>query len=429
MREEGSTSTLEVTEAEGGQKLMQFLLRRLSLPQTLLHRWVRTGQIRRNGGRCKPFDHVQAGDMVRLPPFAPDMHRAALEDKARRNGPTADAPPSTPAPAPVPALVPAKRTEPGAQAGQAALPPLVYVSGMDGERAAAASAPAPASHLLVLNKPAGLPVHPGTGHSDSIATRLAAHHADAPFRPAPAHRLDKDTSGLLLAASSYSTLRALQDAFRDRRMVKEYVAWVHGHWAGDEPVLLRHHLAKKYVGSDEKMRVLGGPAEYSKTPYLASPLDSASSARPAGSPAFEADEDKEGKDGKEAVCIVCCLRREADSLASPHSAHAGTRSLLHIRLVTGRTHQIRAQLAAVGHPLCGDFKYGAPAETPSPAARGTAAHRARPAPRTLYLHSLRIILPDVPELAHLPHEFAVLPPWRGRQALRELPPPLTIPGA
>ena len=59
-----------VQETESGQKLLQFLQRRLNLPPTLLHRWVRTGQVRINGGRCKPFARVQTGDIVRLPPCA-----------------------------------------------------------------------------------------------------------------------------------------------------------------------------------------------------------------------------------------------------------------------------------------------------------------------------------------------------------------------
>lgn len=309
---------LEVSSAEAGQKLMQFLLRRLSLPQPLLHRWIRTGQIRVNGGRAKPFDRVVVGDSVRLPPFAMSMGAMAQAGDNKREG---DA----------------------SQAGSIVtvtvlpLPPLVHED----------------KELLVFNKPAGLPVHTGTGHEDdSLATRLATQYITAPFQPTPAHRLDKDTSGLLLVAASYGMLRTLQDALRESELVKEYLAWVEGVWAPSAPLRLEHQLAKRYTGSDEKVHV--------------------------------------GK-GKNAVCMVACVRRDA----------IRNRSLLHVRLLTGRTHQIRAQMAEEGHPLCGDVKYGGQGGEP------------------LRLHALRLILPDG-------REFVVSPPWDGADAVASLPPPLLL---
>ena len=71
-----------VQETESGQKLLQFLQRRLNLPPTLLHRWVRTGQVRINGSRCKPFARVQTGDIVRLPPFAFKMAEESASETA-----------------------------------------------------------------------------------------------------------------------------------------------------------------------------------------------------------------------------------------------------------------------------------------------------------------------------------------------------------
>ena len=61
---------LQVTAAEAGQKLLQFLSRRFEEPQSVLHRWIRTGQVRINGGRAKPFDRVELNDEIRVPPFA-----------------------------------------------------------------------------------------------------------------------------------------------------------------------------------------------------------------------------------------------------------------------------------------------------------------------------------------------------------------------
>ena len=348
---------------------MQCLVRRLNLPQSMLHRWIRTGQIRCNGGRCKPFDQVSAGDMVRLPPFAPSMHASTLERQPAGSTPQSSA--------------------------QAALPPLIHSD----------------AHLLVFNKPAGLPVHTGTGHSDSLATRLALHHVGAPFAPTPAHRLDKDTSGLLMVALSYATLRALQEAFKERSLGKEYLAWVHGSWPHDMPQLLTHRLDKRYTGSDEKVHAL--------PPTCASPdqasLDQASLGQASPDQA-SLDQAFPGQPspGKESLCVVSCLHREADPHA-PHGLHAHRapwqgRSLMHIRLLTGRTHQIRVQLAAEGHPLCGDSKYGAP-----------------PSGVPLRLHALRLTLPPVPALSHLPCCLEVLPPWEGPWQVRQMPAPLTVP--
>ena len=127
---------LQVTAAEAGQKLLQFLSRRFEEPQSVLHRWIRTGQVRINGGRAKPFDRVELNDEIRVPPFA------GAGTKAER------------APA---------------SSGGKELPPIV----------------AETDDVIVFCKPSGLPVHPGTGHTDSLTTRLEAAFAGLPFIPAP----------------------------------------------------------------------------------------------------------------------------------------------------------------------------------------------------------------------------------------------------
>ena len=151
---------LQVTAAEAGQKLLQFLSRRFEEPQSVLHRWIRTGQVRINGGRAKPFDRVELNDEIRVPPFA------GAGTKAER--------------------VPAS-------SGGKELPPIV----------------AETADVIVFCKPSGLPVHPGTGHTDSLTTRLEAAFAGSPFIPAPVHRLDRDTSGLLLTLDGELVLDGL----------------------------------------------------------------------------------------------------------------------------------------------------------------------------------------------------------------------------
>jgi 23S rRNA pseudouridine955/2504/2580 synthase len=268
--------------------MLQFLARRLGIARDMLHRWIRTGQVRRNGSRAKAFERVETGDSIRVPPFA--LRMSAPSKANAFHGP------------PLPELV-------------AELP-----------------------GLLVFNKPAGLPVHPGSGHSDSVACRLAAHFAHLPFKPTPAHRLDKDSSGLLLVATSYERLRALHTAFAQRALKKKYLAWVEGLWPEDGPCVLRDLLEKR--GGPGREKVLSGR-------------------------------------GREALCEVFRLRR------------AEGRSLLNILLLTGRTHQIRAQLSARGHPICGDVKYGA-----------------HPGRGGLFLHAFSLELPDG-------ERFVCPPSWTG----------------
>ena len=338
-----------VQETESGQKLLQFLQRRLNLPPTLLHRWVRTGQVRINGGRCKPFARVQSGDIVRLPPFALKM---AAESS-----------------------IPEAAQQPEASAGaslfsatETGLPPMI---GTDG-------------YLWVFNKPAGLPTHPGTGHDDSLITRLTACFSAAPFKPTPVHRLDKDTSGVLLVAASYEALIKAQDALRAGTLAKDYAVWVHGEWPYAETRLLRHKLRKEAAGGYEKMRLTSDDAQ----------------------------------DSKLALCLVRPLR------VRQHE------SLLLVRLLTGRTHQIRTQLSALGHPVLGDAKYGQSAQlrslktrpassTPPPARPLAPQKRECPVDQGLFLHALRVTLP-------CGRTFACLPDWKGEHALENLPEPLDV---
>ena len=319
------TEPLAVTAAEAGQKLLQFLARRVDAPHGELHRWIRTGQVRINGRRVKAFDRVHEGDCVRVPPFAAGRQ---VEERTASGEDTSGLSPA--------------------------------------QAAGAVTIVAETNDLLVINKPAGLPTHPGTGHADSLATRLAAARPDAPFRPTPAHRLDKDTSGLLLAAKSYAALRGLCEAFAARNgVVKEYLAWVAGQCPWDTPRMLEDRLRKS---ADEDRRTCGRKS-YERMHVV---------------PAQD-----ETTDGSGAPC------RSARLTASGVARIDGA-SLLHIRLHTGRTHQIRAQLAAHGFPLIGDVKYGGPF-----AADG------------LKLHAFRLTVGE--------RTWMAPPPWRGVWEVQNIP--------
>ena len=200
--------------------------------------------------------------------------------------------------------------------------------------------------LLAFLKPGGLPVHPGTGHEDSFTGRLESRYSDRPFMPTPVHRLDKDTSGLLLVAETYAALNAAHAAIRAHTIVKEYLAWVKGRWPYDDERLIHHEMVRTGAPGHERMAVL-----HDAEPEIS---------------------------GKTALCTVTlCARNDSASL-------------LLVRLITGRTHQIRVQTADMGHPVVGDHKYGEGARQDS----------------RMLLHAFRLTLPDG-------YVFTCPPDWTG----------------
>lgn len=267
-----------VTQAEAGQKLLNCLERRLENGGGELHKWLRTGQVRRNGGRCKAFERVEEGDIIRVPPFAM-LRKGPLPEEKEHRPATLDI-------------------------------AVVFEN----------------EHVLVLNKPAGLPVQGGTGHADSVAHRLKFFYAGASFMPAPAHRLDKDTSGLLVVGKTYAALRSLTDAMAGRAestLCKEYLVWVWGVWPWHEEVELRDCLLKDE--SEHRVKVM--PHKKPTKNILVGK-----------------------KEGKEARAVVR-LREQREIAGEPAS-------LLQVRLLTGRTHQIRVQLSSRGFTVVGDPLYG-----------------------------------------------------------------------
>lgn len=164
-------------------------------------------------------------------------------------------------------------------------------------------------HLLVVDKPPGLVVHPGRGHREGTLSQLLSGTAAGgdPERAGIVHRLDRDTSGLLVIARSEEVHRRLQTAMAKRRIEREYLALVEGR----PPA--RTGTVEAPIGRDPRVRTrmaVGGVAP-----------------------------------------------REARTHFTLERSLRGT-SLLRLRLDTGRTHQIRVHLQAIGHPVCGDPEYG-----------------------------------------------------------------------
>jgi 23S rRNA pseudouridine955/2504/2580 synthase len=160
--------------------------------------------------------------------------------------------------------------------------------------------------LIVLDKPSGMAVHGGSGVSHGVIEALRASRPEAPYLEL-VHRLDRDTSGCLLIAKRRSTLRSLHEMLREGRVEKRYLALVAGQWDRGR-VELTDHLRKTARGGERFVEV-----------------------------------DEEGK--------------HAVSVFRPVDLHR-LASLLEIELKTGRTHQIRVQAAAAGHPVAGDDRYG-----------------------------------------------------------------------
>lgn len=267
---------LTVDQAEHGMKLIGFLARRFEggVPTGELHRWIRTGQIRLNGKRARAFDRIAAGDAVRLPPFA--------AGSARHETPT--------------------------------IP--VHPGDILGENCRVLAV---APDFLALEKPAHLPSQPGSKQDTSVSDLLRAHFQGSAYVPAPAHRLDKMTSGILLAGRTHEAQERLHALFSRKdgtTIEKAYLAWVGGAWPYTEEHTLTDFLAKK-TGSGEGRETVRATDETS---------------------------------GKEARSRVSFLERRDTTL--------GTVSLLRILLETGRTHQIRAQLSIRNFPIIGDIKYG-----------------------------------------------------------------------
>lgn len=270
---------LTVAESEGESRLDRWLKRRLpQMTQGMVEKACRTGQIRIDGARAKASDRVAPGMQVRVPPL-PD----AASDR--------------------PAAAPRARVaETDAQMIQAA------VLWKD-------------DHIIALNKPPGLPSQGGSGqgnrHVDGLTEALMFGYKE---RPKLVHRLDKDTSGVLLLARTDRVARALSEAFRARTTRKIYWALVAG-VPSPRKGTIRFGLVKAPgrggAGEGEKMLCIH-PAKV--------------------------DETEGAKRATTDYAVIEALGSRA--------AWVG------LVPITGRTHQLRAHMAEIGHPIVGDGKYG-----------------------------------------------------------------------
>lgn len=252
---------LEVSAGLEGQRIDNFLLARLKgVPKTMIYRILRKGEVRVNKGRIKPDYKIKAGDVVRVPPI-----RMTQADE----------------PAPI-----AKGLLERLEAA------IVYEN----------------KGLIVLNKPAGIAVHGGSGLNYGVI------EAFRQIRPQNkemelVHRLDRDTSGLLMIAKRRSMLRYLHEALRGDGVDKGYMALVRGRWPA----------TRKQVDAPlQRSNLRSGERLVEVNP-----------------------------EGKEALTLFKVLRRFGDYA-----------TLVEASPITGRTHQIRVHALYAGHAIAGDSKYG-----------------------------------------------------------------------
>lgn len=255
-----SVKRVKVDEGHEGQRLDNFLLGQLKgVPKSRIYKLVRGGEVRVNGGRAEASYKLKAGDEVRIPPV-----RVAES-----------LPKATTLPRDVPRLAPR----------------ILYQD----------------EFIIVLNKPAGMAVHGGSGISRGVIEQLRLEFPQFRFMEL-AHRLDRETSGVLVVAIKRRALTALHDIFRQHRIDKRYLVLATGRWR-DELRNVKLSL-RKFVTSEGERRV-------------------------------SVDEG-----GQSAHTVFRRIRTWPGF------------SLLEAELKTGRTHQIRVHLAYLKHPIAGDDKYG-----------------------------------------------------------------------
>ena len=275
--------TLTIEEDGVGQRLDNYLMRHLKgVPKTHIYRIIRSGEVRVNKGRAAAETRLNAGDVVRVPPVR-ISERVAEKAQAMADHVASHAPPKE----------------------------FTVLFEDD--------------NLLAINKPAGLAVHGGSGISFGVIEQLRMARPQAKFLEL-VHRLDRETSGILLVAKKRSALKNLQDQFRERETGKTYLAMVIGQWPANKKVLDKP--LHKYLLPDGERRVK----------VVA----------------------KDDPHGMQSLTLVK-VRAAGGVVPGTHQALVSSDrgySLLEVTIKTGRTHQIRVHLASEGLPIVGDDKYG-----------------------------------------------------------------------
>ena len=265
-----SVSLITVAEHEAGQRLDNYLIKILKgVPKSHIHRIIRAGEVRLNKKRCKPDSRIQTGDLLRIPPVRTAEKQRSSENRAQ--------------------AVPAREFT------------IIYED----------------DALLVIDKPAGIAVHGGSGVSFGVIEQIRRARPEARYLEL-VHRLDKDTSGLLMIAKKRSALVKLHEAIRNDHPKKIYLALGVGKLPNDS-----FHVKLplfKYTGAQGEKMV------------------------------------RVSEDGQSAHTIFRVLNRFSDGLL--HQVGLSDLTFVEATLKTGRTHQIRVHLQSQDCPIAGDERYG-----------------------------------------------------------------------
>jgi 23S rRNA pseudouridine955/2504/2580 synthase len=240
------------TSYDDQQRLDNFLVKKLKkVPKSHIYKLIRSGQVRVNKKRAKPFQKLNQGDVVRIPPVS-----FSENEEVQYNS--------------------SKKLE------------IIHDD----------------KHLIVVNKPSGMAVHGGSGHSYGVIENLRSEFANNDLQLA--HRIDRDTSGCIIICKTRTALLDIHEKFRDRNIFKQYIAIVENVAASGT---IKSNIAVKRDNEGER---------YSY----------------------------DSEDGKPSKSIVKVLYSNKQF------------SLVLVRIITGRMHQIRMQLSNLGNPIIGDIKYG-----------------------------------------------------------------------
>ena len=265
-----SVSLITVAEHEAGQRLDNYLIKILKgVPKSHIHRIIRAGEVRLNKKRCKPDSRIQTGDLLRIPPVRTAEKQRSSENRAQ--------------------AVPAREFT------------IIYED----------------DALLVIDKPAGTAVHGGSGVSFGVIEQIRRARPEARYLEL-VHRLDKDTSGLLMIAKKRSALVKLHEAIRNDHPKKIYLALGVGKLPNDS-----FHVKLplfKYTGAQGEKMV------------------------------------RVSEDGQSAHTIFRVLNHFSDDLL--HQVGLSQLTLVQATLKTGRTHQIRVHLQSQQCHIAGDERYG-----------------------------------------------------------------------
>ncbi len=335
--------SIEVNKNEAGQRLDKLLGKYFNLAgKGFLYKMMRKKNITLNGKKCDGSERLQEGDEIRL----------FLADETIE-----------------------KFSQVKVQQVQERKLDILYED----------------EHILLVNKPSGMLSQKAKDTDESLVEYVTGYLLSSgqltreqlrSFRPSVCNRLDRNTSGLVAAGKSLAGLQALSAVFKDRSLQKYYLCVVRGRVKGKQQI--RGTLTKDGIRNQVTVEMEAGTGagkETGKIPETEGRRETGGIRRTEGRGRTGEIRGAGGREDSKAGALICT---EYEPLYYQEGY-----TLLKVKLITGKTHQIRAHLAAVGHPIAGDYKYGDPG--------ANAEVKKKYKVRSQMLHSFQMIFPQMPE--------------------------------